>query len=88
MSDNSGPSEIFHRHFIRTATTLDLTPSINSTTASLSEIIKAFEDHAIIKEIYFRKEKYHSRFHSLIENDASKTCKRSLICSSQCIQDI
>ena len=77
MSDNSGLSEIFHRHFISTATTLDLKPSINSTTTSLSETIKAFKDHALIKEIYFRKEKYHSRFHSLSKNDASKTRKRS-----------
>ena len=77
MPDNSGLSEIFHRHFISTATNLDLKPSINSTAISLSEIIEAFKDHTTIKEIYFRKEKYHFRFHSLSDNDANKICKIS-----------
>ena len=53
VSDNSGPSEIFHGHFISTTRTLDLKPSINSTTTSLSEIIKVFRDHAIIKKRLF-----------------------------------
>ena len=56
VSDNSGPSEIFHHgYFIITTTkTLDLKLSINSTTTSLSQIIKAFKDHAIINKEYFR----------------------------------
>lgn len=55
VSDNSGPSEIFHHgYFITTTKTLDLKLSINSTTTSLSQIIKAFKDHAIINKEYFR----------------------------------
>ena len=54
VSDNSRPSEIFHGYFISTTKTLNLKPSINSTTTSLSQIIKAFKDHAIIKKNYFR----------------------------------
>ena len=67
VSDNSRSSEIFHGYFISTTKTLNLKASINSTTTSLSQIIKAFKDHAIIKKIIFDRRSVISGFVLLVK---------------------
>ena len=56
ISDDRRLSEIFvNEHFTNITKTLDLQPSIISTSASLPEIIETFKDHSIIKKIFFVK---------------------------------
>ena len=47
--DDRRLSEIFNTHFINITKTLDLKPSIISTTKRLPEIIETFKDHHSIK---------------------------------------
>ena len=45
ISDNRRLSDIFIEHFINITKTLDLKPSIISTTTSLPEIIETYKDY-------------------------------------------
>ena len=45
-------SEIFSEHFINISKTLDLKPSIISTTTNLPEIIESFKDYPSIRNIF------------------------------------
>ena len=49
VSDDRRLSEIFNTHFINISKTLELKPSIISTTKRLPEIIEIFKDHHSIK---------------------------------------
>ena len=49
VSDDRRLSEIFNTHFINISKTLELKPSIISTTKCLPEIIEIFKDHHGIK---------------------------------------
>ena len=49
VSDDRRLSEIFNTRFINITKTLDLKPSIISTTKRLPEIIETFKDHHSIK---------------------------------------
>ena len=55
VSDNRRLSEISNEHFINITKTLDLKPSIISTTTSLPEIIETFKDHPSIKKYFLCK---------------------------------
>ena len=55
VSDNRRLSEIFNEHFINVTKTLDLQPSIISTTTSLPEIIETFKDHPSVKKYFLSK---------------------------------
>ena len=50
--DDKRLSEIFNEHFINITITLDLKPSIISSTTSLPEVIETFKDHPRIKKIF------------------------------------
>ena len=66
-------SEIFNEHFINITKTLDLKPSIISTTTSLPEIIETFKDHPCIKKNFsLRREECQFKFHSVSENEFRK----------------
>ena len=63
--DDRRLSEIFNEHFINITKTLDLKPSIISTTT--------FKDHPSIEKIfYLRREECQFKFHSLSENEVRK----------------
>ena len=71
--DNRRLSEIFNEHFINITKTLDLKPSIISTTTSLPEIIETFKDHPSIKKISsLQSEECQFKFHSVNENEVRK----------------
>ena len=73
ISDDRRLSEIFNEHFTYITKTLDLKPSITSTTISLPEIIETFKDHPSNKKIFFlRREKCQFKFHSVSENEVRK----------------
>ena len=73
VSDDRRLSEIFNEHFINITKTLDLKPSVISTTTSLPEIIEAFKDYLGIKKIfYLRREECQFKFHSANENEVRK----------------
>ena len=55
VSDDRRPSEIFKEHFISITKTLDVKPSIISTTTSLPEIIDTSKDHPSIKKRVSKK---------------------------------
>ena len=64
---------MFIEHFININKTLDLKPSIISTTTSLREIIETFKDQPSIKKIFsLQREKGQFKFHSLSENEVRK----------------
>ena len=66
VSEGRRLSEIFNAHFINITKTLDLKPSIISTTKSLPEITETFKGHPSIKKIFsFRKEECQFKFHSV-----------------------
>ena len=50
LGGNFPDTKIFNTYFINSTKTLDLKPSIISTTKSVSEIIETFKDHPIINE--------------------------------------
>ena len=50
VSDDRRLSEIFNEHFINITKTLDLKPSIISTTTSLPKILDTFKDHPSINK--------------------------------------
>ena len=52
VSDNRGLSETFKEHLINIAKTLDLKPSIISTSKRFQEIIEFLKDHPSIKEVF------------------------------------
>ena len=65
--------QIFNEHFINITKTLDLEPSIISTTTSLPEIIETFKDHRSIKKIFpLRRGQCQFKFHSVSENEVRK----------------
>ena len=65
--------EIFNEHFSNITKTLDLKPSIISTTISLPEIIETFKDHPSIKKIFtFLREECQFKFHPVSENEVRK----------------
>ena len=73
VSDDRRPSETFNEHFINITKTLDLKPSIISTTTSLPEIIETFKDHPIIKKIFsLRRGECQFKSHSVSENEVRK----------------
>ena len=66
VSDDRRLSEIFNEHFININKTLDLKPSIVSTTTSRPEIIETFKDHPTIKKIFsLRREECQFKFYSV-----------------------
>ena len=70
VSDDRRLSEIFNTHFINITKTLDLKPSIISTSKNVSEIIETFKDHPSIKNIFsLRREECQIKFHSVSENE-------------------
>ena len=73
ISDDRKLSEILNTHFINITKTLDLKPSIISTTKSLSEIIETFKDHPSIKKFFsLRREECQFKFHSISESKVRK----------------
>ena len=73
VSDDRRLSEIFNEHFINITNTLDLKPSIISTTTSLPDLIETFKDHPSIKKIFsLQREECQFKFHSVIENEVTK----------------
>ena len=52
VSDDRRLSEILNEHFTNITKTLDLKPSIISTTTSLSEIIETFKNQPSITKIF------------------------------------
>ena len=69
-SGDSRLSEIFNGNFISITKTLDLKPSIISTTWSHPEIIQTFKDHPSIKKIFsLQREKHPFKFHPVSENE-------------------
>ena len=50
VSDDRRLSEICNENFINITKTLDLKPSIISTTTSLPEIIETFKDHLVLRK--------------------------------------
>ena len=66
-------SENFNTHFINITKTLDLKPSIISTTKSHPEIIETLKDHPSIKKICsLQREECQFKFHSVSENEVRK----------------
>ena len=66
VSDKRRLSEIFNEYFINITKTLDLKPSIISTTTSLPEIIETFKDPPSIKKISsLQREECQFKFHSV-----------------------
>ena len=66
-------SEIFNENVINITKTLDLQPSIISTTASISEIIETFKDYPIINKICsLQREECQFKLHSIVENEVRK----------------
>ena len=73
VSDDRKLSKIFNEHFISITKTLDLKPSIISTTTSLPGIIETFKDHPRIKEISsLRRKACRFKFHFVSENEVKK----------------
>ena len=72
VSDDRRLSEIFNEHFINITKTLDLKPSIISTTTSLPEIVETFKDHPSIKKIFsLRRGECQFKFYSVSENEVT-----------------
>ena len=71
VSDNKGLSGIFNEHFINIIKTLDLKPSIiSTTTTSLAKIIEAFKDHPNIKKIFsLERNECQFRFNAVSKNE-------------------
>ena len=55
VSDDGRLSEIFNTHFINATKTLDLKPSIISTTKSLPEILKLLKIILAFRKFFFAK---------------------------------
>ena len=65
--------EIFNKHFINITKTLDLRPSIISTTKIIVEIIETFKYAPRIKNfLSLRIEECQFKFYSVIENEIRK----------------
>ena len=71
VSDDRRLFEMFNEHFININKTLDLKPSIVSTTTSLPKIIESFKDHPNIKKMFSLRKK-ECQFHSVCENEVRK----------------
>ena len=73
VSDDRRLFDMFNEHFININKTLDLKPSIISTTTSLPKIIETFKDHPSIKKIFsLQKKECQFMFHYVCENEVRK----------------